>query len=265
MATKTGHRGLYLSGACVANGAFGLPDLGLTGLTDTLTEARRITAATDTPLLVDIDTGWGSLLSLARGIRELEAAGVAAVHLEDQVDNKRCGHRPNKVLVATSQMNDRIQAAVDARRSNDFFIMARTDAYAGEGMSGVIDRANSYIEAGADAIFADALPSAGDFKQLAENISVPLLANMTEFGCTELLSLHTLQKSGVAMALYPLSAFRMMNRAAELTYQTLNHRGDQQSLLGQMQTRDELYALLEYYQAELAMDQQAGAADDKTD
>lgn len=254
MAAKQGHLALYLSGACVANAAFGLPDLGLTGFTDTLCEARRITAVTDVPLLVDCDTGWGSNLSLARAVRELEAAGVAAIHVEDQVHTKRCGHRPNKLLVPTEDMVARIQAAVGARRSEDFFIMARTDSFAGEGLASVIARCKTYIEAGADAVFADALASQSDFKALADAIDAPILANMTEFGCTDLLSLQQLRELGVSMALYPLTAFRMMNAAADIAYKNLKVGGGQRELIGQMQSRDQLYELLDYYRCELEID-----------
>lgn len=254
MAAKQGHQALYLSGACVANAAFGLPDLGLTGFTDTLCEARRITAATDVPLLVDCDTGWGSNLSLARAVRELEAAGIAAIHIEDQTHTKRCGHRPNKTLVSTESMVARIQTAVGARRSEDFFIMARTDSFAGEGLASVIARCKAYIEAGADAVFADALASQDDFQALTNALDAPVLANMTEFGCTELLSLQQLRELGVSMALYPLTAFRMMNCAADIAYQTLNVEGDQRKLVPHMQTREQLYELLDYYQRELEMD-----------
>lgn len=254
MAVKQGHRALYLSGACVANAVFGLPDLGLTGFTDTLCEARRITAVTDTPLLVDCDTGWGSNLSLARAVRELESAGIAAIHVEDQAHTKRCGHRPNKVLVSIEAMAGRIEAAVAARRSEDFFIMARTDSFAGEGLASVIVRCKAYIEAGADAVFADALASQGDFQTLVNALDAPVLANMTEFGCTELLSLQQLRELGVSMALYPLTAFRMMNCAADIAYQALNVEGDQRKLVPHMQTREQLYELLDYYQREFEMD-----------
>lgn len=255
MAAKQGHLALYLSGACVANAAFGLPDLGLTGFTDTLCEARRITAVTDVPLLVDCDTGWGSNLSLARAVRELEAAGVAAIHIEDQVHTKRCGHRPNKLLVPIEDMAVRIRTAVGARRSEDFFIMARTDSFAGEGLASVIARCKAYVEAGADAVFADALASQSDFKALADAIDAPILANMTEFGCTDLLSLQQLRELGVSMALYPLTAFRMMNAAADIAYKNLKVGGDQRALIGQMQSRDQLYELLDYYRCELEIDQ----------
>lgn len=254
MAAKQGHLALYLSGACVANAAFGLPDLGLTGFTDTLCEARRITAVTDVPLLVDCDTGWGSNLSLARAVRELEAAGVAAVHIEDQAHTKRCGHRPNKALISVDDMVSRIYAAVNARRNKEFFVMARTDSFAGEGLPSVIDRCKAYIEAGADAVFADALVSQSDFTALAGAVGAPVLANMTEFGCTELLPLERLNNTGVAMALYPLTAFRMMNFAADAAYQTLKEEGDQSRLISKMQTRDQLYELLGYYRSELEID-----------
>lgn len=254
MAAKRGHKALYLSGACVANAAFGLPDLGLTGLTDTLCEARRITAVTDVPLLVDCDTGWGSNLCLARAVRELEATGVAAIHIEDQAHIKRCGHRPNKLLVSIEDMVARILSATGARRSEDFYIIARTDSFADEGLESVIARCNAYVEAGADAVFADALISAGDFKTLAGAMDVPILANMTEFGCTELLSLEQLRELGVGMALYPLTAFRVMNHAADIAYKTLKLDGDQCALTGQMQNREQLYKLLDYYSSELEID-----------
>lgn len=254
MAVKQGHKALYLSGAGVANAAFALPDLGLTGFTDTLFEARRITAATNVPLLVDCDTGWGSVLSLARAVRELEASGVAAIHIEDQAHTKRCGHRPNKVLVSTADMVERIRGAAGAKQTQDFFIIARTDSFADEGLASVVERCRAYIAAGADAVFADALESQSDFQILAESVNAPILGNMTEFGCSELLTLAQLREAGVAMALYPLTAFRAMNFAAERVYKALKCDGHQRELVAQMQSREQLYALLDYYRCELDID-----------
>jgi methylisocitrate lyase len=254
LARRAGFRAVYLSGAGVANASFGLPDLGITMLNDVAEDARRITAAVDLPLLVDIDTGWGSAFNIGRAIREMIRAGVACVHIEDQVQAKRCGHRPGKALVTPEEMSDRIKAAVDARFDPQFCIMARTDAHASEGLQGAIDRSLAYVEAGADMIFAEALSSQEDFRAFTQAVDVPVLANITEFGKTPLLSVDELRAAGVAMALYPLSAFRAMSRAAETIYGAIRRDGTQQAVLGAMQTRAELYDVLEYRAYEERLD-----------
>ena len=247
LAERAGFRALYLSGAGVANASCGLPDLGMTTLHDVLEDARRVTATTELPLLVDCDTGWGSPLTIARTVREMIRAGVAAIHLEDQVDTKRCGHRPGKQLVTTEVMVDRLKAAVDARVDPSFVIMARTDAAAGEGIEAAIARAVRYVAAGADLIFAEALTEPEHFRRFAAAISVPVLANMTEFGRTPLMTMDELRATGIRLVLYPLTAFRAMNAAAARVYATLRTAGDQTSLLSAMQTRDELYDVLDYH------------------
>ena len=254
LAERAGFRALYLSGAGVANASFGLPDLGITQLSDVVEDAGRITAATDVPLLVDVDTGWGSAFNISRTVRDMERAGVAAIHLEDQVQSKRCGHRPNKALVSAAEMSDRVKAAVDARTDPDFVFMARTDAHASEGMQAAIDRANAYVEAGADAIFAEALHSLDDFRTFTAAVPVPVLANITEFGKTPLFTTEELREAGARMALYPLSAFRAMSRAAELVYGELRSKGTQKGVTDHMQTRDELYEMLGYHAYEEKLD-----------
>lgn len=254
LAREAGHRALYLSGAGVANASLGLPDLGITQLADVVVDAQRITAAVDLPLLVDVDTGWGSAFNIARTVREMERAGVAAIHMEDQVQAKRCGHRPNKALVSAEEMADRVRAAVDARHDDQFVLMARTDALASEGMAAAVDRANAYVEAGADMIFAEAMRSADDYKSFVADVPVPVLANITEFGQTPLLSVAELGELGVAMALYPLTAFRAMNQAALEVYQTLSSDGYQGDLLGRMQDRETLYRILGYHEFERKLD-----------
>lgn len=254
-AERAGFRALYLSGAGVANASYGLPDLGMTTLDDVLIDARRITGASQLPLLVDCDTGWGSPQSIAHAVRAMTAAGVAAIHLEDQVDTKRCGHRPGKRLVGTSRMCDRLKAAVDARTDPGFVIMARTDAVAGEGLEAAIDRARSYVAAGADMVFAEALESEDQFRRFAQAIDVPMLANMTEFGKSPLLTLSQLRAAGVRLVLYPLTAFRAMSAAADNAYRTLRQQGTQSSLLPDLQTREELYDLLDYHGYEQQMDE----------
>lgn len=254
LAREAGHRALYLSGAGVANASLGLPDLGITQLADVVVDAQRITAAVDLPLLVDVDTGWGSAFNIARTVREMERAGVAAIHMEDQVQAKRCGHRPNKALVSAEEMSDRVRAAVDARHDDQFVLMARTDALASEGMAAAVDRANAYVEAGADMIFAEAMRSADDYKSFVADVPVPVLANITEFGQTPLLSVAELGELGVAMALYPLTAFRAMNQAALEVYQTLSSDGYQGDLLGRMQDRETLYRILGYHEFEQKLD-----------
>lgn len=254
LAERAGFRALYLSGAGVANASLGLPDLGITHLEDVLIDARRITGRVDLPLLVDIDTGWGHAFNIARAIRELARAGVAAVHLEDQVAAKRCGHRPGKELVSAGEMADRITAAVDARPDPDFVIMARTDAAANEGLEAAIARAQIYLNAGADMIFAEALTSLEQYREFTAAVPVPVLANITEFGQTPLFTVEELRSAGVAMVLYPLSAFRAMSAAARNVYETLRQDGTQQAELKSMQTRTELYDVLDYHAYEQKLD-----------
>lgn len=254
LAKSAGHQAIYLSGAGVANASYGIPDLGITTLEDVLIDARRICNACDLPLLVDIDTGWGGAFNISRTIRELESAGVAAVHIEDQVAQKRCGHRPNKELVSTDEMVDRIKAAVDGRTNPDFFIMARTDAYANEGIEGAVNRSSKYLEAGADGIFLEAVHSLDEYKALREKISAPILANITEFGKTPLFSAKELASTGVDIMLFPLSAFRAMSKSAEEVYNVTAQQGTQKDLLGKMQTRDELYKQLDYHSYENTLD-----------
>lgn len=246
LAERAGFRALYLSGAGVANASFGLPDIGLTTLSEVLEDARRITAATELPLLVDADTGWGGPQMIARTVRSLVAAGVAAMHLEDQVEAKRCGHLPGKVLVRAEEMQDRIKAAVDSRPDPQFVVMARTDAFSVEGLEAAVERSCRYVESGADMIFAEALSELDDYRRFTQAVKVPVLANLTEFGRTPLFSLKELNEAGVALVLYPLSAFRAMAAAAERVYTTLRRDGTQKELLPEMQTREELYQVLDY-------------------
>ena len=255
MAERVGHRAIYLSGGGVANASYGLPDLGMTTMNDVLEDVRRITAATEVPLLVDIDTGWGGAFNIARTIREMERGGAAAVHIEDQVAQKRCGHRPNKAIVSTEEMCDRIRAAVDARNNPDFFIMARTDAFAQEGLEAALDRARAYVEAGADGIFAEALTELDHYRAFTQALDVPVLANITEFGKTPLYSCDELAETGVAMVLYPLSAFRAMNKAALAVYQDIFEKGHQRDQIDNMQTRMELYDFLNYHSFEAKLDE----------
>ena len=255
LAEKSGHQALYLSGGGVAAASYGLPDLGITSLEDVLIDARRITNASSLPLLVDIDTGWGGAFNISRTIKEMIQAGVAAVHIEDQISQKRCGHRPNKSLVSSAEMEDRIKAAVDGRTDESFFIMARTDSYASEGMSGAIERAESYIEQGADGIFLEAVSNLDDYKILKESISAPVLANITEFGKTPLFTAEELSSVGVDMVLFPLSAFRAMSQIAEKVYISLSKDGTQEPLLDIMQTRNELYERLNYHEYENKLDE----------
>lgn len=263
MAAQSGHQALYLSGAGVANASFGLPDLGMTSLDEVLTDVRRITAVTDVPLLVDIDTGFGGALNIARTIREMERAGAAAVHIEDQVSQKRCGHRPNKAVVSQAEMVDRIRAAVDARTDPDFVIMARTDALAVEGMDAAIERALACVAAGADMIFPEAMQTLAQYRRFASAVGVPVLANITEFGQTPLFECRELGEQGVAMVLYPLTAFRAMNRAAERVYQHLAQAQSQVALVDQMQTRAELYHYLDYLRYEQTLDRLFSQDDEK--
>jgi methylisocitrate lyase len=255
LAEQAGFDAIYLSGAGVANASFGLPDLGVTTLNDVVEDARRITGATALPLLVDADTGFGSAFNIARTTRELERAGVAGMHIEDQEQAKRCGHRPNKATVSTEEMCDRLKAAVDARADDQFVVMARTDAFAREGMDASLERARSYVAAGADMIFAEALRSLDDYRAFTGAIDVPVLANLTEFGLTPYFTVRELAAAGVKLVLYPLSAFRAMSRAALEVYGTLREQGTQKSLLDKMQTRDELYAVLDYHAYERKLDE----------
>lgn len=254
MATQIGHNAIYISGGACANASYGLPDLGMTSMNDVLEDARRITAVVDTPLMVDIDTGWGGAFNIARTIRESIRAGVAAVHMEDQVAQKRCGHRPNKEIVSLEEMVDRIKAAVDAKTDNDFFILARTDSYAIEGLQASIDRAGAYIEAGADGIFAEAMADLEQYSAYNDAVNAPLLANMTEFGMTPLFDKNELAEHGVDMVLYPLTATRAMNKAAETVYRDVLDQGHQRDMVEHMQTRMELYDYLNYHEYEETLD-----------
>ena len=255
IAKKNGVKSIYLSGSGVAAASFGLPDLGFTKLEDVVEDARRITSACDLPLLVDVDTGFGSLKSIQKTVKMMEKENVAAIHIEDQVDLKRCGHRPNKKLVSITEMQDRIKAAVDARIDDDFVIMARSDALAVENEEMLLERINSYIEVGADMIFPEALVSLDGYKKIAQESSVPVLANITEFGKTPLFSKKELHDAGVSMILYPLTAFRAMSKAAEKVYKELSRNESQEHMLGEMQTRDELYDYLSYHKYEREMDE----------
>lgn len=259
MAERVGFRALYVSGAGVANASFGLPDLGITTLNDCLEEVRRISGATELPLLVDADTGFGGAFQIARTIRQMSRAGAAGVHIEDQVMAKRCGHRPNKAIVSKGEMVDRIKAAADAREDSHFVIMARTDALAVEGLEAAIERACACVEAGADMIFPEALTNLEDYRRFADAVNVPVLANITEFGKTPLFTLEELRNAGVSLALYPLSAFRAMCAAALQVYQTIRLEGTQKNVVGLMQTREELYDFLHYYGYEQKLDQLFGA------
>ncbi|MSY82179.1 MAG: methylisocitrate lyase [Actinobacteria bacterium] len=255
LAKRAGYKAIYLSGGGVAAGSLGVPDLGISTLEDVLIDIRRITDVCDLPLLVDIDTGFGSsAFNIARTVRSVIKAGAGAVHMEDQVSAKRCGHRPNKELVSKEEMVDRIKAAVDARTDPDFTIMARTDALAVEGIEAAIDRAGSYIEAGADALFPEAIRDLDTYKKFTDAFKVPVLANITEFGLTPLFTVAELATVGVGIVLYPLSAFRAMNKAAELVYETVRKEGSQKSVIDSMQTRDELYQRINYYEYETALD-----------
>jgi len=254
LAERQNHKAIYLSGGGVAAASYGIPDLGITTMDDVLIDAKRITAASSLPLLVDIDTGWGGAFNIARTTKEMIKANVAAVHMEDQVSQKRCGHRPNKSLVSANEMADRIKASVDARDDESFFIMARTDAFASEGMQAAIDRSSLYLEAGADGIFLEAVTDLEDYKTFKNQIDAPLLANITEFGKTPLFTNEELAGVGVDMSLYPLSAFRAMSLAAEKVYETLLKEGTQTNVLDIMQTREELYERLNYHEFEQKLD-----------
>ncbi|KTF10514.1 methylisocitrate lyase [Pseudoalteromonas carrageenovora] len=263
MAEKMGHQAIYLSGAGVANASYGMPDLGMTSLDNVLEDIRRITGASDLPLLVDADTGWGGAFNIARTVKEMTKAGAAGFHIEDQVAQKRCGHRPNKEIVSQGEMVDRIKAAVDAKTDSDFYIMARTDAFQKEGLSAAIDRAAACVEAGADAIFAEAVHDLADYQAFSKAINVPILANITEFGQTPIYTKEQLSEVGVEMVLYPLSAFRAMNKAALNVYSAILNEGSQQSQIENMQTRAELYDFLDYHTYENTLDNLFSSKSDK--
>jgi len=254
LAEQSGHKALYLSGGGVAAASYGIPDLGITTMEDVLIDVRRISNASSLPLLVDIDTGWGGAFNISRTIKEMIDAGAGAVHMEDQISQKRCGHRPNKSLVSSEEMQDRIKAAVDGRHDESFFLMARTDAIASEGINAAIDRASAYVEQGADGIFLEAATSLEEYKTFKEHIKTPLLANITEFGKTPLFTKDQLGDVGVDMVLFPLTAFRAMSKAAEKIYISLAKDGTQDGLLDIMQTREELYDRLNYHSFEEKLD-----------
>jgi len=255
LAKRAGFKAIYLSGGGVAAGSLGVPDLGITNLEDVLTDVRRITNVCDLPLLVDADTGFGpSAFNIRRTVRSLIKSGAAGMHLEDQIGAKRCGHRPNKEVVSKAEMVDRIKAAVDARTDGSFMIMARTDALAIEGVNAALDRAHAYVEAGADAVFPEAISDLATYKKFSSRLQAPILANITEFGLTPLFTVDELGKSGVSMVLYPLSAFRSMNKAAEKTFESIRKNGTQADVIGDMQTREELYERINYYEYERALD-----------
>jgi methylisocitrate lyase len=259
LAKRAGFRAIYLSGGGVAAGSLGVPDLGITTLEDVLIDVRRITNVCDTPLLVDVDTGFGpSAFNIARTVKDLIKAGAAAMHIEDQVGAKRCGHRPNKEIVSKSEMVDRIKAAVDARTDDNFQIMARTDAIANEGLDSALDRINAYVQAGADLVFPEAIENLADYAKVSAAVSVPILANITEFGKTPLFTREELAANGVKMILNPLSAFRAMNKAAENVYTAIRRDGSQANVIDTMQTREELYQAINYYEYEKALDQTLG-------
>ncbi len=254
MAEKVGFQAIYLSGAGVANSSYGLPDLGMTTLSDVLEDVRRITAVTDLPLLVDADTGFGAAFMIERTIKEMTRAGAAGVHIEDQVQTKRCGHRPGKAVVQPEEMADRIKAAVDAKTDPEFVVMARTDALAVEGIESALERARLYEAAGADMLFAEAVTELDQYRKFAEAVDIPILANLTEFGKTPLFTTQELAEAGVSLALYPLSAFRAMSAAALNVYETLRSQGTQKEVVDSMQSREELYEFLGYHQYEEKLD-----------
>ena len=254
LAERAGHNAIYLSGSGVAAASYGLPDLGVTSMDDVLIDVKRITNATSLPLLVDIDTGWGESDQIAKTIAEMGMAGCAAVHIEDQVFDKRCGHRPNKQLVSIKEMTNRLKVAIKSKIDDSFFVMARTDAIASEGFEGALKRCKAYIEEGADGIFLEAVTSIDQYKDFKDNFSVPVLANITEFGKTPLFTQNELKEVGVDMVLYPLTAFRAMSLSAEKIYNSIMKHGTQESLLDIMQTREELYEVLDYYNFEKQLD-----------
>lgn len=255
LAKQSGFKAIYLSGAGVANASLGLPDLGMTNLNDVTEDVFRISYQCDLPLLVDIDTGWGSAFNIARTIKTMIKAGAAGVHMEDQVLAKRCGHRPKKELVSSEEMCDRIKAALDAKYDPDFVVMARTDALSVEGLDQTSARVNQYVNAGAEMIFLEGVTELSQYKNIAESINIPVLANITEFGMTPLFTKEELKQSGVTLILYPLSAFRAMSQAASRVYDTIRQKGTQADLIKNMQTRDELYEVLHYHQYEQRLDQ----------
>ena len=255
LAEKSGHRAIYLSGGGVAASSLGVPDLGITSLQDVLIDVERITNVTETPLLVDADTGWGGAFNIARTVRSLTNAGAAGLHIEDQVAQKRCGHRPNKEIVTSKEMIDRLKAAVDAKTDQNFVVMARTDALANEGLDSAIERAVAYQEAGADALFPEALTKLDEYIAMSKELNIPILANITEFGQTPLFNCQQLKEAGVAMVLYPLSAFRAMSKAAEVVYDEIQKEGSQEKVLDRMQSRDELYEVLDYHSFEKKLDE----------
>ena len=254
MAERVGFRAIYLSGSGVASASYGLPDLGMTTLNEVLEDVRRITNATELPLLVDVDTGWGNAFMIAKTVRQMIRAGAAAAHIEDQVSAKRCGHRPNKEVVNPDEMVDRIKAAVDAKTDPDFVLMARTDALAIEGLDATIERVCRYKDAGADMIFAEAIIELEQYRKFADAVGIPILANITEFGKTNLYTTEELRSAGVSLALYPLSAFRAMNAAALHVFQALRDEGTQKRLVDMMQTREESYEILNYHEYEQKID-----------
>ena len=253
LAQKAGLEALYISGAGVANASYGIPDLAMTSKDNVLEDVRRIRGASDLPILVDCDTGWGSALSISKTVKDMIHAGVNGIHIEDQVSNKRCGHRPNKEIVSDGEMMDRIKAAKDSS-ADDFMLMARTDAFAQEGIERVIERSNAYIESGADSIFPEAITNLEDYKILSENLTAPILANITEFGMTPLYTDQELYQVGVEMILHPLSAFRAMSKAAQEIYDEISHKGTVEKKLKKMQSRDELYDVLNYHSYEEKID-----------
>ena len=255
LAEKEGHEAIYLSGGGVAASSLGVPDLGISSLQDVLVDVERITNATSLPLLVDADTGWGGAFNISRTVKSLTNYGAAGMHIEDQVSQKRCGHRPNKEIVSIQEMIDRIKASVDSKTDQDFIVMARTDALANEGLESAIERALAYQEAGADALFPEAFIKLEQYVELKKHITIPVLANITEFGQTPLFGCDELADSGVDMVLYPLTAFRAMSKAAEMVYREIKHRNSQESLLKNMQTRDELYDVLDYHSFENKLDE----------
>jgi methylisocitrate lyase len=265
LAERSGFRAIYLSGAGVANASFGLPDLGMTSLNDVCEDVRRISSATEVPLLVDADTGWGGAFNIARTCSQLIKAGAGGMHLEDQVATKRCGHRPGKELVPAGEMVDRIKSAVDGRTDDAFIVMARTDAHAVEGQQAALDRAAAYVEAGAAMIFAEALTTLDEYRQFTSAVRVPVLANLTEFGKTPLFTVQELASVGVRMVLYPLSAFRAMSRAALTVYEAIRRDGTQKNVVNLMQTRAELYDALGYLDYEKKLDELFGAASGPSD
>ena len=254
LAERAGHNAIYLSGSGVAAASYGLPDLGVTSMDDVLIDVKRITNATSLPLLVDIDTGWGESDQIAKTITEMGMAGCAAVHIEDQVFDKRCGHRPNKQLVSIKDMTDRLKTAIKSKIDDSFFVMARTDAIASEGVEGALKRCKAYIEEGADGIFLEAVTSIDQYKEFKDNFSIPVLANITEFGKTPLFTQNELKEVGVDMVLYPFTAFKAMSLSAEKIYNSIMKHGTQESLLDIMQTREELYEVLDYYNFEKQLD-----------